>query len=281
MSSCNVCKKYNLSKIYSDLIKCNDCNHVFANLDLDENQIKKIYEETYFFGGEYINYLEDKKLIEKNAKLRLKIINKYLKNLGNKKLLEIGCAYGFFMNFVNNFFKKTVGFDVSKKSIEYAKKKFNLNVFHDDFINKNIEDKFDIVCMWDVISHLNNPDLYLKKINKLTNDDGILALTTGNIASFNARFSKQNWRLIHPPSHIHYFSKESIANILKNNGFEIIYFKHCGYYRSLKFMLLSVKFINKNFNWLNRFFDIFPILNIGIYLNMYDIMYVIAKKQRV
>ena len=95
--------------------------------------------------------------------------------------------------------------------------------------------------MWDVIEHLNDPDLYLKKINKITNNDGILALTTGNIASFNARFSKQNWRLIHPPSHIHYFSRESMTKILKNNPLNIIVNKFCtGYVRDFHLFLFLV-----------------------------------------
>ena len=278
MTYCNICKKKNISNTYANLLKCNNCMHVFANIDLDDNQIKHLYSEKYFFGDEYINYLEDKKLIEKNANLRFNVIKRYIENKHEKNLLEMGCAYGFFLNLIKHNFKKVSGFDVSKTAVEYAKKNFKLDVFNDDLKEKKIDNKVDITCAWDVIEHLKDPDIYLKKVNKITNLNGLIAITTGDVGSYNAKFSKKNWRLIHPPSHIHYFSKKSMTAILENNGFEIIYFKHCGYYRSLKFMLMSLTFVNKNLKWLGKVFDIFPILNIGLYLNLYDIMYVIAKK---
>ena len=69
--------------------------------------------------------------------------------------------------------------------------------------------------------------------------DSIIAITTGNIESLNSKIFGENWRLIHPPTHLHYFSYNSIKTLLEKNNFKIIHFEHCGYYRSLKFIFIN------------------------------------------
>ena len=46
-----------------------------------------------------------------------------------------------------------------------------------------------------------------------------LALTTGDIGSVNARLRGHKWRMIHPPTHLHYFSAETMKALLDRHGF--------------------------------------------------------------
>jgi hypothetical protein len=52
---------------------------------------------------------------------------------------------------------------------------------------------------------------------------GLLALTTGDIGSLNARLRGSNWRMIHPPTHLHYFSVQSITSLLKRHGIDTVH----------------------------------------------------------
>ena len=279
MNKCIVCKSNENNKIYANLSQCKICKHIYSNTKLDKIQIKHIYDDNYFFGNQYYNYLEDKNIIEKNANLRLKKILLNKKNLKELKLLEIGSAYGFFLNYVNSLFKKVKGFEINQKAANYAHKYFKLDVSNEYFLEHNFYDeKFDIFCLWDVIEHLQNPAEYLKKFNNISNNHSLIAITTGDIKSFNARFNKEKWRLIQPPEHLHYFSKDTITRLLNDNGFEIIHFEYCGYYRSFLFICNGFNFFKKYFSWFLDFYRFLKLPNISIYLNFFDIMYIIARK---
>ena len=261
MTVCVVCEnKIRFIKKYKALKECQECHHIFADIELDFNEIKKIYSNNYFFGEEYISYIDDEKQIKKNSNKRLKVINNYIKKFKKLNLYEIGCAYGFFLNTVKNNLK--------------------LNVKYENFLEVNIpQNKFNIFCMFDVIEHLLNPQKYIRKIYKIADSNSLLFLTTGDIGSLNAKFKGENWRLIHPPSHIHYFSKKTIKKILENNGFEILSIEYCGYYRNLSFILNKIEFLKNNFKFLLKFLNYFKVLKLDIYLNIFDIMFVIAKKK--
>ena len=281
MNKCIVCKGESFNNTFSKLLECKKCGHIFANINLNEKEINNIYNNKYFFGNQYYDYLRDRKLIEKNAKLRLKKLLSFLPNTKNLNLLEIGCAYGFYLNYVKNIFKNVEGFDFNPEGIDYAKKVFSLNVSESSFLKKKFQgNMYDLFCMWDVIEHLQDPHLYLKKISQISNKNALIAITTGDIKSINAKWRKDKWRLIHPPMHIHYFSKKSINEILKNNGFKVIYCEYCGYFRSFLFMAYRIKFIKKYFSWFLKLLKILKIPNFGIYLNLFDIMFIIAIKKK-
>jgi len=282
MSECIVCKNNKKFKDKFEILKqCLKCKHVFADINLSKNEIDKIYSNDYFFGKEYINYINDKKQIIKNSLIRMKEIRKYIINFRIKNIFEIGCAYGFFLNTVRDNFNEISGVDVNKDAINYAKNRYKLNVTNHDFLklkNKDINN-FNIYCMFDVIEHLNNPDEYIKKINENSPDETLLFITTGDIDSLNAKINRKNWRLIHPPSHIHYFSKKSIKFLLEKNGFNVLSISYCGYYRNLSFIFNKIEFIKKYFQFILKILNYFKILNLDIYLNLYDIMFVVAKKK--
>ena len=100
MSECIVCKNNKKFKDKFKILKqCLKCKHVFADINLSKNEIDKIYSNDYFFGKEYINYINDKKQIIKNSLIRMKEIRKYIINFRIKNIFEIGCAYGFFFKY--------------------------------------------------------------------------------------------------------------------------------------------------------------------------------------
>ena len=52
--NCLVCQNNNSTFIFNKLlIKCNNCGFVTANLDIKSAEVKSIYSDKYFKGGEY------------------------------------------------------------------------------------------------------------------------------------------------------------------------------------------------------------------------------------
>ena len=280
MRKCIICNDHNYSEIYKGILECSSCGYIFADSHLSDQELENLYDKNYFFGEEYHDYLSDAKVLEKNFKLRLKTLLRFIKPPGSLKLLEIGCAYGFFLNLAKDLFAVALGIDISRDGIKHASNNLRVNAIHGDFLKYDFrKQQFDVVCVWDAIEHLRDPHLYLEKISKHAAKNSILAITTGDIKSVNARFRKKNWRLLHPPTHLHYFSKETITRLLNKYDYDVVYNKHCGFYRGVEniaYILLVLRSNNKKlFELLKRW----GLLNWNIYLNVYDIMYVIAKKR--
>ncbi len=278
-NTCIACSKDAFSEYLKGLLRCNNCGHVFADVRLEDDELVELYRRNYFFGEEYSNYLKDKNVIQDNFKRRISVLERYTHNYNHHTLIEIGSAYGFFLDLVRDKFE-TVGFDITEDGVRYARETLGLNVFQESFLTHDFNNKtYDIACMWDTIEHLRDPQLFIEKIGKITRSGSLFAMTTGDIASSNARRSGENWRLIHPPTHLHYFTQQSARTLLERNGFDVIYSKHCGFSRSADNALYNVLVIRRNQLRLYNIIKKLGLINWSFYLNLYDIMYVIARKR--
>lgn len=279
MNSCIVCTSRHNKPLYQGILKCEDCGYIFTDLGLKGDEFFELYRKNYFFGGEYSNYVADKKVLQKNFGLRLKALQNFLDPHRHRHLFEIGCAYGFFLDIVRDWFETVQGIDITEDGTHYAREKLNLNVIHGDLLAHDLgNQKFDVVCLWDTIEHLRNPDLYLEKMSRHMQKGALLAITTGDIESLNARIKKDKWRLICHPTHAHYFSKKTLARLLNRYGFDVIFNQYCGFYRSIDNITYNILVLRKKGPWLYKLLSKIGLTNFNLYLNLYDIMYVIARK---
>jgi len=133
--------------------------------------------------------------------------------------------------------------------------------------------------MWDTIEHLAQPHLLIEKISRQTSPGALLTITTGDISSLNARFKGEKWRLLHPPTHAHYFSSNTLSRLLDRHGFDVIYNRYCGFFRSINNMAHNILVLRQDKKKLYDLLGKTGLLRFNLYLNLYDIMYVIAKKR--
>lgn len=280
MDKCIVCGSAHSGQLYAGILKCQDCGYVFADTCLTDEELLELYRKNYFFGDEYSNYLADKRAIQKNFKLRLKVLRAFLNPIHHRCLLEIGSAYGFFLDIVRDDFDRVQGIDITEDGVRYAREQLSLEVIQADFLKHDFgNQKFDVVCLWDTIEHLRCPDLYLEKISKHMNEGSLLTLTTGDIESLNGRLKKNRWRLLHPPTHLHYFSRRTLRKILDRYEFDVIYDRYCGFYRSINNVAYNILVLRREKPALYNILRRSGFLNFDFYLNLYDIMYIIARKR--
>lgn len=275
-SKCFVCDNDKFVPAFEtadELIKCTECGFIVYKNVFDP-AVEYKYDESYF-EGRYYDYLADKKVVQKNFANRLKIIKQFI-NKG--KILEIGCAYGFFLELAKKDFD-VHGIDIAEAGIKYARNVLGLaNLESGNYLEKEYpENFFDAVCMFDTIEHLKEPHLFLSKAANDLKSGGFLCITTGDIGSFNARIRKNKWRLIYPPEHQIYFSYNTLELLLNKLGFQIVHHSYPGYWRSLGLITYLTVFKNKPAIVKSPLFKFFQ--RIPIYLNLFDIMYVVAQKK--
>lgn len=275
--ACLVCSHQGFEPFLEILLKCPICGFVTARLE-DPIDARQIYEGAYFTGQEYLDYLGDEALLKRNFRRRLKQI---LKRCPGGRLLEIGSAYGFFLDLARAHFQ-TVGFEVNREAVRHAREVLGLDVRTDDFLLADegvIGGKVDVTVMWDVIEHLDRPDRFLARIAELSRPGAILCLTTGDIGSVLARWRGRKWRMIHPPSHLHYFDRSTITRLLANHGFEVIDIRVIGVARSLRQILYSLLVLGLRLPVTYRVLEKVTPAAWGVTLNTFDIMQVTASRR--
>ncbi|MDQ1522900.1 MAG: hypothetical protein QOE47_824 [Pyrinomonadaceae bacterium] len=278
---CVVCGRDDAAApLYPGILRCRACGYVYADMRLTDEELFALYNEEFFTGAEFSDYAADAKFFRKNFALRLRELKKFLDPARHKRLLEIGCAYGFFLDVARNEFEHVEGIDITDEGVRYARDELKLDVVQADFLAHDYgARKFDVVCMWDTIEHLREPQKYVEKIAAHTERGALLTITTADVDSFNAKLRKDKWRMIHPPTHLHYFSARTLAQLLDRHGFDVVYNRYCGFYRSIGNMAYNVLVLRQQKPQLYRPLERLGVGGLGFYLNLYDIMYVIARRR--
>jgi SAM-dependent methyltransferase len=260
------------------LLRCEECKFTTANLTLSEEQLRQLYTDGYFAGNEYRDYVADRSVIEKQFRLRLRRLLPFVKDARAKRLFEIGCAHGFFLEVARNAFRSVEGIDISDHAIAYARDQLGLQARSADFLTDSFGVQPDLICLWDTIEHLSRPDLYLQKMADWLPPGGLLALTTGDIDSWLARARGSQWRQIHPPTHLHYFSRKTLHRLLRRYGFHLKFIRSEGMFRSVDTMAYIVLCLKYQRPVLYSILRKAHLLNWDLYLNLGDIVFVVAEK---
>jgi 2-polyprenyl-3-methyl-5-hydroxy-6-metoxy-1,4-benzoquinol methylase len=276
--NCLVCGgNFRRSRI-SGLLTCQGCKFTTADLTISEEELRQLYTANYFVGDEYRDYIADRPVLERQFRLRLRRFLKFVPKAHQKNLLEIGCAHGFFLALAEKKFHFAEGIDISSDATRYARQVLGVNATSSEFLTHEFVNAPDVVCMWDVIEHLRRPDLYIEKIANTIPRGGVLALTTADFDSWVARARGSKWRQIHPPTHLHYFSRKTLGRLLGRNGLEIKYMRSEGMYRRVETMAYIVLCLKHNRPNLYRRLRKTRLLNWDLYLNLGDIVFVAAEK---
>jgi len=275
---CLVCSDPILEPHFKALLRCTNCGFITANSNLSLQDLQDLYGAGYFSGDEYWDYLGDKKIIQKNLSRWLKEIKKYSPS---GSLVEIGCAYGFFLELARYSFD-AVGYDLCAEAITYANNVPGNKAKHGDFLTDTAlgTESVDNVVMWDVIEHLPNPSEFIKRSSTILKPAGHIFITTGDIDAWLPKKQGPNWRMIHPPTHLQYFSSKTLQLLLESHGFEICNITYPGYWRSIGQILHGLgKFGSRTRkqNYLTLAGKLIP-LHTSVYLNTFDIMFVSARK---
>lgn len=278
-TSCRTCNSANASHLFEkrgrNIVKCDDCGLIYLDYSPSETDLKGLYSEGYYFNGGYQNYIEEKPLIQINARRRIAQMKK-IKPGG--RLLEIGCALGFFLEEAKKSYEP-YGVEISDYGSAYAREKLGLNVktgtLEPGLFPKN---HFDVVVMWDVIEHLNEPGNILSRIKEVLKPDGLLVFTTMDVGSVYARLLGKKWHLYDVPEHLVYYDRKTVAAFLEKNGFRVSKISNSGSLYGVGYVLFRLSVMYKNFllKSVKKISDVLRISDIIVPINLGDLMTVYA-----
>jgi SAM-dependent methyltransferase len=220
---CPLCKsKLKIDWLEKNKIKIFECKRCSTGYSsLVPRNLKEIYE----LDSEISEKLRVTKIRENYYKNSFIIdrINFIMKFKKKGDLLDYGCGTGIFAGSSRNFFNTEV-FDYSEGILNYVKKKYNIKTYNSE--NK-IKKKFDIITLYDVIEHLENPIKTLNLLSSLLKKKGIIVIYTPNKNSLAFDYLRENSNLCTAPYHLTYFTPASF-NFLNIKNIKIVYLKTFG-----------------------------------------------------
>ena len=222
--------------------RCRGCGFWFLNPRLDEAAMRASYEAADYFEGAGVGYAS---YVAQEATLRL-TFQRFLGELARRgmtggRLLEVGCAYGFFLEEAREFFRYRVGTDYSAAALEQAGGRA------DRFYLGGVEpvpadEPFDCAASIHVIEHVYEPVGFVRDLLARLQPGGWVVLATPDMGSFWRPLLGRRWPFFKVPEHVTYYDRRSLARLLREAG--------CDEVRPLPYRsVFSLELIGEKLGW--------------------------------
>ena len=210
--------------------RCRRCDAIYLSR-LKPASIE--YGKDYFFDSykkQYgKTYLEDFSGLKETGRKRLDRIQSIMKkDRGAGRLLDVGCAYGPFLAAAAENGFAPCGAEPAEDAVRYVREELGIPVWHGffpDALPEGIRFKgnshFDVVTLWYVIEHFEEPGKILGEIARLLKCKGVLAFSTPSFSGVSGWKNLNTFLKNSPPDHRTVWSPRSARRILVQYGFRV------------------------------------------------------------
>jgi 2-polyprenyl-3-methyl-5-hydroxy-6-metoxy-1,4-benzoquinol methylase len=237
--SCDLCGIDNpsvlLSHTGSTLVRCNNCGLIYFNPQPTEEALREYYSSESEGGyaedmvGRWGELTSERmpSLLNELAFLETSLRSGLHKGSASKeqiRFLEIGCALGYLLYAAKSIGWDAVGVDSCKPAADWAHQHLNLKIIVgtlEDAVETLPKEGFDIVLMSHILEHTCSPTSTLQAVHHLLKPDGIVVVYVPNGDGIQARHDFSAWEWYHFPSHLYYYSPQTLSLLLKKIGFNV------------------------------------------------------------
>lgn len=200
--------------------KCENCNLVFTNPMPSEESLKE-YNFNLFNYISQIKSVDIEKIILENnvANERLKKIEKLTTVY---KGLDVNSQDMSFMTVAKRREWDIKGLDDNFSRLRENREIFDLDIINSDFESYQTTEKYGAITLWESIEKIKDFKKFIKKVYDLLDDKGVFALSFHDINSYISKKLKYDYPIWSYPDYLYFFSIDTLAKILIEQGFEIV-----------------------------------------------------------
>ena len=221
---CPLCKSEHITKRFAcndmfatgevfDIMECPSCGLAFTQDVPDEKEIGRYYEsQSYISHSNTSKGLVNKAYhLVRTIMLRKKArLIKKLTLLKSGKLLDYGAGTGHFARTMANKGWNVTAIEKSANARKLALEQYGF-VIHPEEHLANVDNKeLDVVTMWHVMEHIQDPDKMWSELYRILDDTGIAIIAVPNSKSYDALEYKEHWAAYDVPRHLWHFTPSTI-----------------------------------------------------------------------
>lgn len=223
MSICSCCASQknelvyaSMDSIYSskpvNVVRCLglECSNVFTDPKPSESELNDIYSKIYMYPVHFAIMGEKKYRARKMAAY----IARHLGETKGKKVLEIGCMYGYLLEALGQENIQVEGIELDKAAVEHCQKN-GLKAEQksvEEFVKEG-QKTYDLVVLSHVLEHLREPEKILQQLKSLLNKDALLVVAVPNSSSINRKIFGRFWGWWQVPIHVNHFNPNSLKKL--------------------------------------------------------------------
>jgi SAM-dependent methyltransferase len=215
-----------------EMVRCTACGCLYVGQDPVGINFDQLYGQDYYTGGHdtvFEDYLGQQAARRAHARRKLMLLRHLPPRIARRgRLLDVGCAAGFFLAEAQAFYD-VQGVELSSWSSAWAREHLQLPVFTGTLQQAALPAAhFDVITLWDVIEHVPDPVPLLAEAARVLKPGGRLVLTTGDWGSRYAQQQGPNWHLMTPPWHLTMFSRATLVDAARRAGLRVVAFRSEG-----------------------------------------------------
>jgi 2-polyprenyl-3-methyl-5-hydroxy-6-metoxy-1,4-benzoquinol methylase len=262
--------------------RCQHCGFIWVPQGLSRNPDgQSIYEADkpiFFDDGNENYYLDDASFT--NARIKLKLVRQTVPS--GAKLIDVGAGFGHFIKLAQEHYAAT-GLEISSVAVKWGRQQLGANLITGplDAPLPGLHQKFDVVTMWDVIEHLENPLSALHSIKSRLKAGGYLILSTPDTGSLVAGILGERWYYLDPIQHIALFNRSNLSRLLNEAGFDIVRIGSMGHSYKIEYALTRLAYLYRSgvmgslVHLLS--FGLNPFKQHHVFINPHDVLTLVAR----
>jgi 2-polyprenyl-3-methyl-5-hydroxy-6-metoxy-1,4-benzoquinol methylase len=202
--------------IIYNILQCKNCEGVFLDGSHFDN-LKTYYELSYKKSYHSSKFLSNEEI----PLLRKHPVDYVFNHSKRVSLLDIGCGAGGFLRYMQSKGHSVMGVEYDDMSANMVSDQLSCNVYKGGIENVCINEKFDVVTLWDVLEHFVDPIYSLNKIRKLLNPNGIIIFGVPNFNSFESKMLRLSWFGLDVPRHTIQCTPYHLNILFSNSGYSV------------------------------------------------------------
>lgn len=197
--------------------RCQGCRTVYINPMPSAGEAAAYYQSPAYFAGDeggYRDYAAMHRALAPHFRRRLRVLAQRLPHRG--RLLDVGCADGYFLELARAEGWEVAGVEVSERMAAEVTARLGIPVATSlDTLPPVL---LDAVTLWEVVEHFPEPIAELRRIRDHLRPGGLLMLSTPNAGHWQAVQEPERWTGYRPPAHLVLFTAESLHLALQKAG---------------------------------------------------------------
>ncbi len=215
--------KFSVAPTASDnveLITCQDCGTAWTHPCPAASELDNHYSSTYY-GPENVKFISTlERIVNWVTYSRAQWISRLTPP--HSRILEVGCGRGLLLKALSELGYECHGTERSEMAAARAYKTVGIKLYTKPLDECGFpENSFDLVTLWHVFEHMENPAATLAAVHRILKPGGKLILEVPNFSSWQSRLTGKHWFHLDLNRHLYHFSKQGLAQILCRAGFKV------------------------------------------------------------